>query len=784
MRCANLDTGLDATVQTLRTKLDRTERKISVVEIEKKRLSAERDNMASQLGVAFQTCEELKIEKEALRSENDALRQEVDSLRAENEMLRDQLDQEQADHREETVQLRRQVDQTEDATQRQNVTLQKELARARTQQDEHTQQLARKEIELRKARQEQAEYARLKANHDALKSQLASLKAKRDEDMRRWSSQEAALKSKVETRDETIRIFQDANQEQTNEAMRLDNEHLRDELAQLAAQHEEDNQHWSKKESELKRKISQREGAARHAVDMTQEVLGLRQANGQQRSAPAPVSMAKDSVFDEPQRKSSHRREENTRTRIRNRVQEESRNSRVNASFQSSHFEESPRKSYIRISRTSRTSLPADVSRSASAPMPHHQGAAVDSDADSTTDISLTPRGTPYLMRGGASGLPFAATVQAPADLDLTELSFIDSAQIARLRRQLEEERAAVRGRAVSVPLELTTRNDTIRSDRRAREDTVRSERQAREDTIRSVTSAKSARQTSFPPKSSMRDATIRTTATQFEEDLTGNVSNIDATNADPTQTRQSAVDASLISNTSRRRRSAPTEMTSAFIVPDIKIDTRKQTTMKIDLTQNIHSKHHDNDNCTYCRRQATDATTDPLRVPKLVPVSSRMPDDVDATLRPSRSPKEALALVVKELQDERAHLHMELAVMRAMLEAHDPSLGRKKRVALEQAVAELLAKIQTRDDQIYHLYDVLEGQRDHDITEQYVDDVTEQIRAEDAEVEKKTKDKKVTIQSFHEDEGEESGEELPWEGFEDTAERDFTGNGARIGVY
>ena len=728
--------------------------------------------MAGQLGVAFQTCEELKLEKEALRSENDSLRQEIDSLRAENEMLRDQFDQEQARYQEETLQLRRQVDQTENATQRENVTLQKELAHVRAQKDEHTQQLARKDIELRKARQEQAEYAKLKANHDALKSQLASLKAKREEDMRRWSNQEAALKSKVETRDETIRLFQDANQEQTNEAMRLDNEHLRDELAQLAAQHEEDNLRWSKKESELKRKVSQREEAARHAVDMTQEVLGLRQANGQQRSAPAAMSMGKENVFDEPQRKPSHRRDENTRTRIRDRVQEESRNSRANASFQSSHFEESPRKSYIKISRTAnRTFLPTDGGRSVSAPIPHHKTAEVESDADSTTDISLAPRGTPYVMRGGATGMPTSATVQSPADLDLTELSFIPSAQIAQLRRQLEEERAAARGRAVSVPLEGA-----------AREDTVRSERQAREDTVRSVASIKSARQASYPTKSSMKDAT-KTNATQFEEDLTGNIFNVD-TNADATNTRQSAVDASLLSNTSRRRRSAPTEMTSAFIVPDIKIGSRKQMTVQMEMTQNIHAKHHDNDNCTYCRRQASDASADPLRVPKLVPVSSRMPDDVDATLRPSRSPKEALALVVKELQDERAHLHMELAVMRAMLEAHDPSLGRKKRVALEQAVAELLAKIQTRDDQIYHLYDVLEGQQDHDITEQYVDDVTEQIRAEDAEVEKKSKEKKVTIQSFHEDEDEDSGEELPWEGFEDTADRDFIGNSGRIGVY
>ena len=62
-----------------------------MLEIEKKRFTTERDNMTNQLGVAFQTCEELKNEKLALADENDALRQEVEALRGDNEELRDQL---------------------------------------------------------------------------------------------------------------------------------------------------------------------------------------------------------------------------------------------------------------------------------------------------------------------------------------------------------------------------------------------------------------------------------------------------------------------------------------------------------------------------------------------------------------------------------------------------------------------------------------------------------------------------------------------------------------------
>jgi chromosome segregation ATPase len=324
-------------VQTLRTKLDRAERKTAVLEIEKKRLNTERDNMAGQLGVAFQTCEELKSEKSALKQENDALREEVDALRAENEALRDQLDQDHSQHREETTQLRRQFDQTANATEKENATLHAELARVRAQHDDHTQQLARKDIELRKARQEQAEYDRLKNDHESLKSQLANLKAKREEDAKRWTRQEAALKTQVDRRDETIRLFEDMTQEKTNDAMRLDNENLRKELAQLSAQHEE-NAKWAMKEVAMKRKIKQREETARTTLDLTREVLSIREANGQVFDAPTYKGKER-AVEDTLQRKPSYRRED-TRTRIKNRVQQEVRNSRaINSSHQESHIE-------------------------------------------------------------------------------------------------------------------------------------------------------------------------------------------------------------------------------------------------------------------------------------------------------------------------------------------------------------------------------------------------------------------------------------------------------------
>ncbi|KAL1794447.1 hypothetical protein ACET3X_007868 [Alternaria dauci] len=752
-------TRLDATVQTLRTKLDRADRKYAVLEIEKKRLSTERDNMANQLGVAFQTCEELKTEKNALTNENDQLRQEIDTLRAENESLRDQLQQDLSHHREETIQLRQQFDQAANATQKENASLHAELARVRAQQDENTQQLTRRDMELRKARQEHAEYARLKSDHESLKAQVEELKKKREEDVKRWERQEESLRAKVGRRDDTIRLFEDmTTQERTNEAMRIDNENLRNELQELQAQQDEDNEEWARREAELQRKIRQREIAAR-------------KSRGENDT---------EHIFED---KPSYRRED-TRTRIRNRVQQEVRNSKV-------CNQESPRKSFTGHSRFS--------TRSFSAPIPADQRVRAESDVESTTDLSLAPRATLRISRNPTSSArpATASTVQPPTDLSLTELSFFPQEEIARLRRELEEQRA-------------NERAGKTQTGEQARDDTVRSQRQTqtqiREDTARSVASAKSthSRRPSLVRKSSLKDTTQRTATTHFDGD-TGKLSHADAgagaddAEAEPTQTRQSGIsDASMLSNTSRRRRSAPaTEMTSAFILPDIKLGSVGGTGSR------AITKDHDNDNCTVCRREGyTTATTD-LRVPQLVKVSERTKDEVDATLRPVQSPRSALALVVKGLNDERIHLLAELAVQQAMLSEHDPSAGARRRQRIEASVKDLMRRLQWVDEQIYRLHDVLEGQEE--VTEQDVEEITQEIGVlQQQQQQQQEKEKKsVTIRSFvseHEvdDGGDESVEfrrgsagtagaagkgdvdsgdeeegthELPWEGFGDDGE-------------
>ncbi|KAF2200381.1 hypothetical protein GQ43DRAFT_373943 [Delitschia confertaspora ATCC 74209] len=749
-------TRLESSVQTLRTRLDRAERKLSVSEIANKRITAERDNLVNQLSVAFYNSEDLKTEKDALRTENDTLRQEVDSLRAENDELRRQIQEEQDHFRSETLQLRRQVDRAENGVQKENETLRDELARVRDQNDENTQNLARKDAELRKAKRDQAEFARLKAENNSLQARMASLKSKREQEARRWANRESELKSKIDHRDETIRHFQDMTQEQTNEAIRVDNENLRAELAQLTAQYENDNEQWAQKEERLRRKVEK----SRLFEDMTREILHLRQENAQPQEKETAKEVTSGGI-----RKQNSERAENTKTRIATQVQRELRNIRSASVAQAPTQQQlSPQKPQSRIQTTSYgSSLPAKVSRSVSEPVPRQMGQ--DSDGESTTDLSLSPRrSTPYVMHGGVTATA-NATVEPPPELDYTDLSDIHTEDIANLRRVLEEERA---GRK-SAPEEATQRT-------------------AREDTVRSVASVKSTRQQSLPRRSSMKDVTEKTQMTEKTqgtvfEDLTGLATDNGQNAADePTRTGKSIADASILSNSGRRRRSAPpVEMTSAFIIPDLTFHFTASNLKETEIGE------HDDKNCTVCIRQTGKTPTDPVTVPKLVPASDRMPDEIDATLRPSRSPRQALALVVKELKDEHAHIRMEWAVSTAFLESMDVSISRTKRINEQAKNAALLKRMHIKADQIYYLYDVLEGQKADQLTEEEVEDITREILMEDepevadgGNAKSNSKGKKVTLDIAGEREesgvvggdadGEGVSEDLPsWEGFEST---------------
>ena len=144
--------------------------------------------------------------------------------------------------------------------------------------------------------------------------------------------------------------------------------------------------------------------------------------------------------------------------------------------------------------------------------------------------------------------------------------------------------------------------------------------------------------------------------------------------------------------------------MTSAFIVPDI---TLQGTQMPAVTGKGCI--HHNAAKCTVCAREGEEVS-----IPQPVPASERDVGDVtDATVRPSQPPQEALAMVIKTLEDEIKHLKLKRDAKNRIYNQHEPALARRKRVAVKESIDALTAEIERKSDQVYALYDVLEGQKE-----------------------------------------------------------------------
>lgn len=245
-----------------------------------------------------------------------------------------------------------------------------------------------------------------------------------------------------------------------------------------------------------------------------------------------------------------------------------------------------------------------------------------------------------------------------------------------------------------------------------------------------------------------------------------------------------------------RRRRRDVEEMTSAFILPDITIrhaDLAAQDPSKLpESTQRALDgiAQHNGKNCTVCHRVIPDGTTcdhtREVQVPKPIPVSERMPEpsayNEEPTLRPAQSPPVALATVLKALEDELSHLKMQLATYQAAYNKLDASLGKRQRKTLGEKIEKLLKDVDMKADQIYALYDVLEGQKQdgREMTEREMEQTLQSIGIDNAgergDVTSTTQ--KSTRKGTAVEDEDDDDDELPWEGIESTM--DVTGRSGR----
>ncbi|RPA97369.1 hypothetical protein L873DRAFT_1791036 [Choiromyces venosus 120613-1] len=142
------------------------------------------------------------------------------------------------------------------------------------------------------------------------------------------------------------------------------------------------------------------------------------------------------------------------------------------------------------------------------------------------------------------------------------------------------------------------------------------------------------------------------------------------------------------------------------------------------------HLAEHDPESCTVCKRiqklrqkEQEQRMANPLAdidnsmafpAPALQPVSTRRLENTgsyeeEATPRPSQEPKTQLSKVVRQLQDEFAHIKLTYQNKAEEFMSLDPSMGKRRRKALTGEMNELVAEMDYKCDQIYALYDVNE---------------------------------------------------------------------------
>lgn len=293
---------------------------------------------------------------------------------------------------------------------------------------------------------------------------------------------------------------------------------------------------------------------------------------------------------------------------------------------------------------------------------------------------------------------------------------------------------------------------------------------------------------TSLPRKSSLREPKVQISRpASASGDVTSRslaTSEGDNSLVVPTTDRpRRHSDHSVASIAQRKQRRNIEDMTSAFIVPDI-------TLGRAELAASYPSRlpestqraldgiaQHNGKNCMVCKNVLPhdgNCNHEPVKAPKPVPVSERMPKpslyNEDPTMRPSQPPDVALATVLKALEDELAHLKMQLAGYQSAFNKLDASLGKRQRKSLLEKIETILRDIDLKSDQIYALYDVLESHRNvKEMTEQEMEMTLESIGL-DANA--TGHDITGTSKSSHPiDLDDEDEDDLPWEGIESTAE-------------
>ena len=344
------------------------------------------------------------------------------------------------------------------------------------------------------------------------------------------------------------------------------------------------------------------------------------------------------------------------------------------------------------------------------------------------------------------------------------------SDKVANLRRTLEYERLERKQQQASNDQATKSRENTIRTDA--------------DDQLQQPT---------LPRKPSLKKTTRQVTdaADTTSRSLTDKLESVPTQKVPSEHTRRHS-ETSVDAKRQQRHGGLADNMTSAFILPDITIREFAPELLAAGEKVLDDLKNHDGQNCTVCHQMVkagsnpdhTSAAKGTITIPKPVPVSERMPEPTpyneEPTIRPSQPPAHALACVLKGLEDELAHQKIKLARYQKLYNGHDPALSKRQRKSVCAKIESLVRVIDVKADQIYSLYDVLEGQKQdgHEMTEKEVEVTLQSIGVEGAGLGLRggeLNDDVLQRESAERhpwdlESNEGSEDELPWEGIESTA--------------
>jgi len=205
------------------------------------------------------------------------------------------------------------------------------------------------------------------------------------------------------------------------------------------------------------------------------------------------------------------------------------------------------------------------------------------------------------------------------------------------------------------------------------------------------------------------------------------------------------------------RTRSASQERRAKAAESDVALQNRKRSSSLEQRAAPLSKEavsvldgvcRHKSTNCTVCARMSRPtmrkesirtasesiSVKKHVRIQRPVPISDRAAAEdytEEHTMRPSMPPGNALAIVIKELEDEARHLELQMeAKMTELFNLPKAKDGRKRKVVTMQH-QDLQREYESKTAQLYKLHDVLEGQKQADqlMTQEELDVTIASIR-------------------------------------------------------